>query len=77
MNAQPKLKVRYHNDIIKAMREDFGYKNVNEVPRIEKIVVNIGMGEALQNGRGRPGNDHWTETGDHQGPALDCDVQAA
>ena len=45
MNAQPKLKVRYHNDIIKAMREDFGYKNVNEVPRIEKIVVNIGRGE--------------------------------
>ena len=51
MNAQPKLKVRYHNDIIKAMREDFGYKNVNEVPRIEKIVVNIGMGEALQNAK--------------------------
>ena len=65
MNAQPKLKVRYHNDIIKAMREDFGYKNVNEVPRIEKIVVNIGMGEALQNAKAleAPAGDLATITG--------------
>ena len=51
MNAQPKLKVRYQNDIVKAMREEFGYQNVNEVPRLEKIVVNIGLGEALQNAK--------------------------
>ncbi len=51
MNAQPKLKVRYQNDIVKTMREEFGYQNVNEVPRIEKIVVNIGLGEALQNAK--------------------------
>ena len=51
MNAQPKLKVRYQNDIVTAMGEVFGYQNVKEVPRLEKIVVNIGLGEALQNAK--------------------------
>lgn len=51
MNAQPRLKVRYQSDIVKAMLEQYGYKNVNQVPRIEKIVVNIGLGEALQNAK--------------------------
>ncbi len=46
-----KLKKRYQSDIVQAMREEFGYDNVNEVPRMEKIVVNIGLGEALQNAK--------------------------
>jgi large subunit ribosomal protein L5 len=46
-----KLKKRYQTDIVPAMREEFGYDNVNEVPRLEKIVVNIGLGEALQNAK--------------------------
>lgn len=46
-----KLKQRYQSDIVPAMREEFGYDNVNEVPRLEKIVVNIGLGEALQNAK--------------------------
>lgn len=33
------------------MREEFGYENVMEIPRIDKIVVNVGLGEALQNAR--------------------------
>lgn len=46
-----KLKKRYQADIVPAMREEFGYDNVNQVPRLEKIVVNIGLGEALQNAK--------------------------
>ncbi len=46
-----KLKKRYQSEIVPAMREEFGYDNVNEVPRLEKIVVNIGLGEALQNAK--------------------------
>jgi large subunit ribosomal protein L5 len=44
----PRLKKLYDESIAKAMTEKFGYKNVMEVPRIEKIVLNMGVGEATQ-----------------------------
>src|SRR3546814_2571300 len=44
----PRLKAVYDETIAKAMVEKFGYKNVMEVPRIEKIVLNMGVGEATQ-----------------------------
>jgi large subunit ribosomal protein L5 len=40
---------RYNNEIVPALRKSFDFKNIMQVPRIEKIVVNIGMGEALDN----------------------------
>jgi large subunit ribosomal protein L5 len=40
---------RYKNEIIPALRKAFDFKNVMQVPRIEKVVINIGMGEALDN----------------------------
>jgi len=43
------LHERYKNEIVPALRSTFEFKNVMQVPRIEKIVVNIGMGEALDN----------------------------
>jgi large subunit ribosomal protein L5 len=43
-----RLKDRYREEIVPALVEEFGYSNVMEVPRLQKIVVNIGMGEALQ-----------------------------
>jgi large subunit ribosomal protein L5 len=43
-----RLKDRYREEIVPALVEEFGYCNVMEVPRLQKIVVNIGMGEALQ-----------------------------
>lgn len=45
---KPRMKAIYDDSIIKAMTEKFGYKNVNEIPRIEKIVLNMGVGEATQ-----------------------------
>jgi len=43
------LHERYKNEIVPALRKSFDFKNIMQVPRIEKIVVNIGMGEALDN----------------------------
>ncbi|MEH3105916.1 MAG: 50S ribosomal protein L5 [Sphingomonas fennica] len=44
----PRLAKKYHDEIAKAMTEKFGYKNVMEVPKITKIVLNMGVGEATQ-----------------------------
>lgn len=44
-----RLKERYQQEVIPAMVERFNYKNVMQVPRLHKISVNIGLGEALQN----------------------------
>src|SRR5689334_14213817 len=45
---KPRLKADYEDRIVKAMTERFGYKNKLEVPRLEKIVINMGVGEATQ-----------------------------
>jgi large subunit ribosomal protein L5 len=42
------LKERYGEEIVPAMMERFSYKSVMQVPRLEKVVVNVGLGEALQ-----------------------------
>lgn len=43
-----RLKEKYKEEVIPAMMRDYGYKSVMQVPRLEKVVVNIGMGEATQ-----------------------------
>jgi large subunit ribosomal protein L5 len=45
----PRLLERYRNDVQPRLRQEFGYKNVHQIPRLEKIVVNIGLGEATAN----------------------------
>jgi large subunit ribosomal protein L5 len=47
----PRLKDYYHKEVVPALMKAFGYRNVMEVPRLEKIVVNVGVGEALQNAK--------------------------
>jgi large subunit ribosomal protein L5 len=47
----PRLKDLYLERIVSALRDELGYDNVMQVPRLEKIVVNIGLGEALQNAK--------------------------
>lgn len=44
-----RLKELYDTEVVSKLRSDFSYKNIMEVPRIEKIVVNMGLGEAIQN----------------------------
>jgi large subunit ribosomal protein L5 len=45
----PRLLERYRSDIVPKLSQEFGYKNVHQVPNLEKIVVNIGLGEAAAN----------------------------
>ncbi len=47
----PRLKTRYHEEIVPALVKEFGYSNVMQAPRFTKISVNIGLGEALQNSK--------------------------
>jgi large subunit ribosomal protein L5 len=44
-----RLQERYNTEIVPALRKSFELKNIMQVPRVEKVVVNIGMGEALDN----------------------------
>ncbi|NLM34540.1 MAG: 50S ribosomal protein L5 [Clostridiales bacterium] len=46
-----RLQEKYINEVVPALVEKFGYKNVMEVPRLEKIVVNMGVGEAKDNAK--------------------------
>ena len=44
-----RMQEKYNNDVVPALRKAFDLKNIMEVPRIQKVVVNIGMGEAMDN----------------------------
>jgi len=44
-----RLKDRYRTEIASTLKKEFGYKNVMAIPKIEKVVVNMGLGEASQN----------------------------
>jgi large subunit ribosomal protein L5 len=46
----PRLKSRYNNEIVPALIKQFGYENVMQAPRLEKIVINMGVGQAGQTG---------------------------
>src|SRR5512137_2707076 len=45
----PRLQDHYTNEVVPRMKERFGYKNPMQVPRIEKVIVNMGLGEAIEN----------------------------
>lgn len=46
-----RLKETYNNEIVNAMMKKFGYKNVMQVPKLNKIVINMGVGEAKDNAK--------------------------
>jgi large subunit ribosomal protein L5 len=46
-----RLKQRYQTDVVPALRKEFGYANIMAVPRITKVVVNMGLGEGTQNAK--------------------------
>jgi len=47
----PRLKKKYRDEVIGLLMKEFQYANPNQVPRLQKIVVNMGLGEAVQNGK--------------------------
>jgi large subunit ribosomal protein L5 len=46
-----RLRERYRKDVIPHLMKEMGYKNVNQVPRLDKVVLNMGLGEAIQNAK--------------------------
>jgi large subunit ribosomal protein L5 len=49
--VSPRLKERYRTEIVPALKERFGYGNVHQVPRLEKVVLNMGVGAATQDAK--------------------------
>jgi large subunit ribosomal protein L5 len=45
------LRQRYHEEVVPALQRDFSYANAMEIPRLEKVIVNIGLGEAIANAK--------------------------
>ena len=46
-----RLKEKYQNEIAPALRQKFGYKNVMQIPKMDKIVINVGVGESVHNAK--------------------------
>ena len=76
-----KFKEIYQQKVVPALMKRFNYRNVMEVPRLEKIVINMGLGEAIQNikildsAAQEMSRHHRPEAGHHQGQKIDCPVQ--
>ncbi len=45
----PRLKEKYKKDIVPTMMKEFSYKNIMQAPKVQKVVLNVGLGEAIQN----------------------------
>ena len=73
-----RLKETYQNEIVDAMMKKFGYKNIMEVPKLDKVVVNMGVGEAKENAKilrcshERHGDYHRSESGSYKSQELHC-----
>src|SRR3990170_4608115 len=63
----PRLKERYKAEVVPALMQEFGYRNVMQAPRLEKVTMNVGLGEAVQNAKAlEPASaDVATITGQH------------
>lgn len=61
----PRLKEKYRKEVVPAMMKKFNYKNIMQVPRLEKVVINMGVGEAVHNSKAIDAavNDLMTITG--------------
>ena len=71
-----RLKETYDNTVFKALMEKFSYKNTMEVPKLEKVTINMGLGEAKDNAKNygkrsrRACAYHGTETGCDKGKEV-------
>jgi len=63
----PRLKERYKEEVLPVLMKEFGYRSVMEAPRMDKVTVNIGLGEAVANAKAldAASNDVATITGQH------------
>ena len=50
-SSTARLRQQYFNDVVPKLKDQFGYGNTHEIPRLEKVVLNMGVGEAVQNAK--------------------------
>jgi len=55
---EPRLKTKYDTETVPQLKKDFGYENNMQAPRLEKVVLNIGLGEAIQNPKAMEAAEH-------------------
>ena len=67
-----RLRELYDNEITKKMTEKFGYKNPMMVPKIDKIVINMGVGEAKENSKLLDGNNIRSESSSYKSKEFNC-----
>ena len=83
MANTPNLKKLYQDEVAPALMQKFGYKSTMQIPRLEKIVLNVGCSEARENAKVldavvvRPGRHHRPEGRGHQGQEVRGQLQAA
>src|SRR3990172_6468953 len=67
MAMKPRMKERYNEEIVPALMKEFGYANVMQVPRVEKVTLNVGLGEAVADAKAldAASQDIATITGQH------------
>ena len=53
MTVTKDLKVRYEEEVKEDLKSQFGYENVHQIPKLNKIVINMGVGEAYKNRRSK------------------------
>ena len=69
-------------EAVPALQQKFGYKNVMEIPKLDKIVINMGLGDCKDNAKAFETGDHRAgdhcrpEAHGHQGQEVDCKLQA-
>ena len=79
----PRLKTKYNDEVKQLMQDKFQYENVMMIPKFEKIVVNMGVGEARHRFQGyrrrcpRPARHHRPAAHGHPRPQVHCLLQAA
>ena len=49
--ATTRLREKYQKEVVPALQKEFNYKNPMSIPKVEKIVLNVGLGEAIQNAK--------------------------
>ena len=79
MSEAPRLKTKYIEEIVPALKEQFGHTNIHTVPKLEKIVVNMGVGEAALVATGVGDGDNLVGAGETKATGGDgfpgaCDV---
>ena len=55
---ESRLKTKYDTEVVPQLKKDFGYANIMQAPRLKKVVLNIGLGEAIQNPKAMEAAEH-------------------